>query len=147
MVKSSRGVRFAPRSRPTTLSPALVSSRARIAPVQPTPITTAPVSLSIVAIVVSSCVARSDVPIWYFMHRPPTDHRHERAGIGDLAFLDGEWIGAQDREIGELARFERALPALVESEIGAAAGRAAQCIGAAERFGRGHALPGPVVPA
>src|SRR5262249_47444455 len=53
MVKSSCGGRLGPRSSPTTLSPALVSSRARIDPVQPTPTTTASVSLSIVAIVLS----------------------------------------------------------------------------------------------
>src|ERR1700730_5543666 len=44
-------MRLAPRSRPTTLSPALVSSRARMLPVQPTPMTTASVSLSIVVMV------------------------------------------------------------------------------------------------
>src|SRR5579862_5946526 len=53
-VKSSAGMRFGPRSRPTTLSPALVSSRARMLPVQPTPITTASTSLSVVTMVVSS---------------------------------------------------------------------------------------------
>src|SRR5262249_23216247 len=58
--KSSRAVRMGPRSRPTTLSPALVSSRARIAPVHPTPMTTASVSLSIVVMgnSVSDCCER-----------------------------------------------------------------------------------------
>src|SRR5579862_5166467 len=48
MVKSWPGMRLAPRSSPTTLRPALVSSRARIDPVQPTPMTTASVSLSVI---------------------------------------------------------------------------------------------------
>src|SRR5882672_6549371 len=39
-----------PRSRPTTLSPALVSSRDRMLPVQPMPMTTASTSLSFVTI-------------------------------------------------------------------------------------------------
>src|SRR6201986_5299311 len=43
--KSSRDVRLAPRSRPTTLRPALVSSRARMLPVNPTPMQTASTSL------------------------------------------------------------------------------------------------------
>src|ERR1700739_2544461 len=50
MVKSVRGMRLAPRSKPTTLRPALVSSRARIDPGQPTPMTTASVSLSMMVI-------------------------------------------------------------------------------------------------
>src|SRR5882672_4551226 len=50
IAKSSRGVRMAPRSRPTTLSPALVSSRDRMLPVQPMPMTTASTSLSFVTI-------------------------------------------------------------------------------------------------
>src|SRR5579862_5185865 len=53
-VKSSAGMRFGPRSKPTTLSPALVSSRAKMLPVQPTPITTASTSLSVVTMVISS---------------------------------------------------------------------------------------------
>src|SRR5690349_7602157 len=48
--KSVSGVRILPRSKPTTRSPALVSSRARILPVQPMPITTASTSLSRVTI-------------------------------------------------------------------------------------------------
>src|SRR5262249_41092437 len=48
--KSSRVERLAPRSRPTTLSPALVSSRARMLPVNPTPMQTASTSLSMIAI-------------------------------------------------------------------------------------------------
>src|SRR6185436_20630188 len=49
MEKSSRGVRIAPRSRAMTFSPALVSSRARMLPVQPMPITTASTSFNTVA--------------------------------------------------------------------------------------------------
>src|ERR1700731_2808772 len=47
-------MRLAPRSSPTTLRPALVNSRARMLPVQPTPITTASTSLRTVAICRSS---------------------------------------------------------------------------------------------
>src|SRR5689334_18309214 len=53
MVKSSRGERLGPRSRPTTFKPALVNSRAMIEPVQPTPITTASTSLRMVAMFAS----------------------------------------------------------------------------------------------
>src|SRR5580704_14197559 len=59
MVKSSRGMRLAPRSRPTTLRPALVNSRARIDPVQPTPMTTASVSLSMIVIAAPSGKVRN----------------------------------------------------------------------------------------
>src|SRR5262249_61893467 len=83
-VKSSRGVRLAPRSRPTTLSPALVSSRARIEPVQPTPMTTASVSLSIVAIVASRLFFRSSLPVRCLVHGAPADHGHQRADLGNL---------------------------------------------------------------
>src|SRR5206468_5634961 len=51
---SSAGLRSAPRSRPTTSSPALVSSRARIAPVQPMPTMTASASFNRVAIATAS---------------------------------------------------------------------------------------------
>src|SRR5690348_11475631 len=51
--KSSRAVRFGPRSSPTTLRPTLVNSRARMLPVQPTPITTASTSLRIVVMAAS----------------------------------------------------------------------------------------------
>src|SRR5258708_663893 len=51
IAKTSRGVRTAPRSKPTTFSPALVSSRERMLPVQPMPMTTASTSLSLVTIV------------------------------------------------------------------------------------------------
>src|SRR5579871_460478 len=54
MVKSSRGVRIAPRSSPTTCSPAFVSSRDKMLPVQPIPMTTASVSFSTVTIARSS---------------------------------------------------------------------------------------------
>src|SRR5499427_10106798 len=47
--KSSRVLRLAPRSRPTTLRPNLVSSRARMLPVNPTPMQTASTSLRTVA--------------------------------------------------------------------------------------------------
>src|SRR5262249_23082548 len=47
-------------------------------------------------------------------------------------------------EVVELAGLERALLALVETEIGAVTGPAAQRIGAAERFARRHALLAPV---
>src|SRR5215469_6630354 len=52
--KSSAAVRSCPRSSPTTLRPALVSSRARMAPVQPIPTMTASTSLSLVAMAASS---------------------------------------------------------------------------------------------
>src|SRR5215813_7180249 len=52
-VNSSFGLRSAPRSSPTTVSPALVSSRAMMAPVHPMPTMTASTSLSLVAIVAS----------------------------------------------------------------------------------------------
>src|SRR5262249_20594022 len=52
-VNWSFGLRSAPRSSPTTLSPALVSSRAMMAPVHPIPTMTASTSFSLVAIVAS----------------------------------------------------------------------------------------------
>src|SRR5579871_3452775 len=62
--KSSRAVRLAPRSRPTTFRPTLVSSRARMLPVQPTPITTASTSLRTVAMVVPSLREVRDRARW-----------------------------------------------------------------------------------
>src|SRR5215472_5429329 len=53
-MNSSAGLRSAPRSSPTTLRPALVSSRERIAPVKPMPTTTASVSFNRFAIAASS---------------------------------------------------------------------------------------------
>src|SRR6266480_4458546 len=47
--KSAFGVRLAPRSRPTTVSPALVSSRAMMLPVQPMPTSTASTCFSFLA--------------------------------------------------------------------------------------------------
>src|SRR5262245_28746964 len=52
--KFSRGVRSDPRSSPTTVSPALVSSRAMMLPVQPMPTITASASFNRVAISASS---------------------------------------------------------------------------------------------
>src|SRR6476646_520820 len=48
-VKSCAGERLAPRSRPTTESPALVSSRAMMLPVQPMPTSTASTCFSFLA--------------------------------------------------------------------------------------------------
>src|SRR5262245_4816542 len=48
--KCSPGVRSAPRSSPTTVSPALVNSRAMMLPVQPMPTMTASISFNRVAI-------------------------------------------------------------------------------------------------
>src|SRR5215472_5947559 len=53
-MNSSAGLRSAPRSSPTTLRPALVSSRERIAPVKPMLTTTASVSFNRFAIAASS---------------------------------------------------------------------------------------------
>src|SRR5260370_20825637 len=129
MVKSSRDVRLAPRSRPTTLSPALVTSRARIAPVQPTPITTASVSLSIVAIVLLLPRDLFSVgPTLGFVHDPSAHHRHQRGRLGDARLLRGERVGAQHGEIGELADLKRALLAFVECKIRAVGCGTAQCI-------------------
>src|SRR5262249_20666531 len=52
--KFSRGVRSPPRSSPTTVRPALVSSRARMLPVQPMPTITASTSFNRVAMSASS---------------------------------------------------------------------------------------------
>src|SRR5262245_2496300 len=52
--KWSRGVRSPPRSRPTTVRPALVSSRAMMLPVQPMPTMTASTSFNRVAMAASS---------------------------------------------------------------------------------------------
>src|SRR5438067_2414586 len=52
--KFSRGVRSSPRSSPTTVIPALVSSRAMMLPVQPMPTMTASTSFKRVAMAVSS---------------------------------------------------------------------------------------------
>src|SRR5438105_2272763 len=52
-MKSSPGIRSGPRSNPTTFSPALVSSRAMIAPVQPMPTITASTSFKRVVIAAS----------------------------------------------------------------------------------------------
>src|SRR5438093_4541842 len=51
--ESSAGLRSGPRSSPTTVSPAIVNSRARIAPVQPMPTMTASTSLNFFAMVSS----------------------------------------------------------------------------------------------
>ena len=50
-VKSSAGMRCAPRSSATTLSPALVSSRAMMLPVQPTPTRTASTAFIVLAMI------------------------------------------------------------------------------------------------
>src|SRR5262249_19395088 len=50
IAKFTRCVRSSPRSKPTTVSPALVSSRARMLPVQPMPTMTASTSFNRVAI-------------------------------------------------------------------------------------------------
>src|SRR5580693_1736484 len=55
-------MRSGPRSSPTTLSPALVSSRAMMAPVQPMPTMTASTSFSLVAIVASGSREIRDRP-------------------------------------------------------------------------------------
>src|SRR6478736_2443388 len=52
--KSCAGERLAPRSRPTTESPALVSSRAMMLPVQPMPTSTASTCFSFLAMVLPS---------------------------------------------------------------------------------------------
>ena len=137
-VKSSRVERSAPRSSPTTLSPALVSSRARMLPVNPTPMQTASTSLSIVAIVVSpptlGVINRANSVFHAQFVRPPWS---SASGISAMLLSSvDKRIGAQDRKIGKLAGLERTLLVFVKGQIGAVRRGTAQRVSPAERLAR-----------
>jgi len=74
----------------------------------------------------------SSGPIRLFMDDDPSDHGHLRANISNADFLHTKWIGTEDREIGQLAGFERALLSLVEGQVGIVDRRAAKRLGAGQ---------------
>ena len=78
------------------------------------------------------------------MHDLAADHRHARADIGDFGLRHRQRIGAQHHEVGEPAGLQRTLLVLVERQVGAVGGGAAQCFGTAERL-LGRQYPPPIV--
>src|SRR6266566_7105535 len=93
-VKSSATLRSAPRSSPTTLRPAFVNSRARIAPEKPMPITIASMSFNRVAIAASSSRKVCD--------RLRLGHVTSVAVVIDLVGVGGGQAGEADQFPGDL---------------------------------------------
>src|SRR5580700_9750277 len=73
-------------------------------------------------------------PVGRLVNNLAADHGHQRADVGDADLFDGERIGAEHREVGELAGLQRAFLGLVEGQIGAVVGGAAQRVGARQRL-------------
>ena len=70
----------------------------------------------------------------YLMHDLTPDHGHVGGDVADSRFRHRKRIGTQDREVGEFPRLERALLVLVEGEIGAVLGRAAERLRTRDRL-------------
>src|SRR2546429_7683024 len=66
------------------------------------------------------------LPIGHLMHDLTAGHGHVGGDVADRRFRYSERIGAQNREVSELPRFERTLLVLIEGQIGAVQSRAAQ---------------------
>jgi len=60
------------------------------------------------------------------MHDLASDHSHVGGDVADGRFGDGQRIGTQDREVGELAGLEGALLVLIEGAVSAVLGGTAE---------------------
>src|SRR5215470_14341521 len=111
-VKSLPGTRSGPRSSPTTLRPALVSSRARIDPVQPMPTITASTSFRRVAM--TGSLLRVCAAFDSLVDLEKRDHVVEIPAVGDTAERHAVALHLALR-IGD----ERSEVGLVPDEVGA----------------------------
>src|SRR5262245_31222794 len=129
--KSFPGTRSGPRSRPTTVRPALVNSRARIEPVQPMPTMTASTSFKRVAMAIAPSRKVGDrlwldeiAPVAILIDAVGVERRQARiadhlpGGLVAIAAID--WISQEAFHHQVDERIEE-LPAIEIAELGLAA--------------------------